>query len=60
MVKETQRFGDLSVSFFRWNAAVRTDAGGSFGQRQPLYLDSLQTKPLSKWATTLDCPFPSV
>ena len=47
IVKETQRFGDISVSFFKRNAAVRTVSGGSFRQRWPLYMGNLQTKPVS-------------
>ena len=30
MVKETQRFGDISVSFFRLHEAVKTHNGVSF------------------------------
>lgn len=36
MVKETQRFGDISVSFFKRNAAVRTVSGPS--DRDDLYI----------------------
>jgi len=59
-MEKKQRFGGISVSFFRWNAAVWTYYCGSFGKRLSLYLDRRQTKPLSKWPNPFDCLFPSV
>jgi hypothetical protein len=57
MLKETQRFGDTPVSFFRLNGAVKTYSGGFFGQKRAFIFGPLKTKLLSKWSIALDCSF---